>query len=150
MKPEDIYIYRYIYGKKNIFNQDLTKILCKKREKAVINKQRNGGFFTQTQISIISNLCCEKQALIHIQFSYIDLFFKYYCSHHIMLYCVIGVSINLNIIIFWWNHHNLISEFWFFFWFIFETEEKLFFMCFFFLPLFDFECTVTLPALVWG
>lgn len=29
--------------KKNIFNQDLTNILCKKREKAVINKQRNGG-----------------------------------------------------------------------------------------------------------
>lgn len=69
----------YIYI--NIFNQDMTNILCKKKRKGC-DKHRNGGlFFTQTQISIISNLCCENQALIHVQFSYFFFsFLKCYCT----------------------------------------------------------------------
>lgn len=75
----------------------MTNILCKKREKSCDKQTKEWwSLFTQIQIFTISNLCCEKQALIHVQFSYIVFFFsKCYCTvtcFIVLLLSVITIS----------------------------------------------------------
>lgn len=104
MKPEDIYIW-----KKNIFNQDLTNILCKKKRKSCDKQTKEWwSLFTQIQISIISNLCCEKTSFNTCWISYIDFFSKCYCT----LICFIGLLLSVititssSLLICWSYHHS--------------------------------------------
>lgn len=69
MKTEDIY-------EENHFQSGLDQHFMQKKRKSC-DKQTKEWWspFTQIQISVIFNLCCEKQALIHVQFSYTEFFF---------------------------------------------------------------------------
>lgn len=63
-------------GKKH-FQSGLDQHFMQKRRKSC-DKQRKdwSSLFTQIQITIISNLRCEKQALIHVHFAFVSLCLK--------------------------------------------------------------------------